>query len=119
MESGLPVVRVLPLGVDIPVEPGESLMRAAQRAGYVWPTRCRGMALCTACTVEVESGATNFNGISEIEAEALEHVRTRKPPGERELRLACQAEPRGDAVVVKRGVRVASESRPSLPDFYI
>jgi|HubBroStandDraft_6_1064221.scaffolds.fasta_scaffold92359_2 2Fe-2S ferredoxin len=38
------VVRVEPLGVDIDVRPGESIMAAAQRSGYYWPTHCQAMA---------------------------------------------------------------------------
>jgi hypothetical protein len=38
------VVRVEPLGVDIDVRPGESIMAAAQRGGYYWPTQCHCQA---------------------------------------------------------------------------
>jgi hypothetical protein len=36
------VVRVEPLDID--VRPGESIMAAAQRSGYYWPTHCQAMA---------------------------------------------------------------------------
>ena len=42
------VVRVEPAGVDIPVDDGETLMAAAVRAGYRWPTVCGGQAQCGA-----------------------------------------------------------------------
>ena len=52
----VPTVRVEPDGHVIPVGEGESLIEAAWRQGYDWPTTCYGQARCTACHVEVVSG---------------------------------------------------------------
>ncbi len=50
--TGTVVVRVEPLGVSIEVARGETLMAAAERQGYRWPTVCHGQALCTVCFIE-------------------------------------------------------------------
>src|SRR5258707_15458205 len=87
------IVRVLPIDVDIIVRPGESLMTAAQRQGYFWPTRCRGQALCTACLFEVASGDESFGPIETLEHSALTSLASFQARRERPLRLACQARP--------------------------
>ena len=35
-------VRILPLDITIDAAPGDTLMGAAQAAGYYWPTACAG-----------------------------------------------------------------------------
>jgi ferredoxin len=72
-------VRVLPLDAELTVQPGESMMSAAQRQGYFWPTRCRGQALCTACLFEVVSGDESFDEIEPLEREALESLSGERP----------------------------------------
>ncbi len=97
-------VRVEPLGADLEPEPGESVIEAAWRLGYQWPTTCWGQAECMLCRVDVIAGeeATVPQGADEELA-----LRTRLPasaqrPG---LRLACRLQVRGDGVVLrKRGV---------------
>jgi 2Fe-2S ferredoxin len=101
----MPVVRVEPLGVAIEVDDGETLMAAAERLGYRWPTICHGQAECTVCFVVVEQGADHFAPAGPRELAALENVAGRSLYEGRALRLACQARPTGDAVVFKRGVR--------------
>ncbi|MFC4944222.1 2Fe-2S iron-sulfur cluster-binding protein [Pseudonocardia sp. GCM10023141] len=104
-------VRIEPLGIELAVLPGESLMAAARRHGFWWPTRCRGQALCTACLCEVVSGADRFEAIGRLEREALESLREFRDRRPGELRLGCQARPTGRATVHKRGVRPAGEAR--------
>ena len=50
-------VRVEPIGVTFELRPGETLMAAAQRRGYWWPTICKGNAQCNRCAVRVVDGA--------------------------------------------------------------
>ncbi|MFF7602513.1 2Fe-2S iron-sulfur cluster-binding protein [Streptomyces mirabilis] len=106
-------VRVLPLNVELTVHPGESLMAAAQRVGYFWPTRCQGQALCTACLFEVVSGNEEFAPIEPLEQGALESLSEFQAKRERPLRLGCQARPGGPAAVFKRGMKPADRPRPS------
>jgi ferredoxin len=104
-------VRVLPLDVELTVHSGESMMSAAQRQGYFWPTRCRGQALCTACLFEVVSEDEGFEEIEPLEQEALESLSAFQAKRTGRLRLGCQARPRAAATVVKRGVKPAEPPR--------
>jgi 2Fe-2S ferredoxin len=103
------VVRVEPLGVDIDVQPGESIMAAAQRAGYHWPTQCQAMGSCTACFARVKQGAGSLSAVEAAEADSLERLARRFGRRGRNIRLACQAKPTGDVVVVKPGVKPVTE----------
>jgi 2Fe-2S ferredoxin len=99
-------VQVMPSNVTIEVLPGESVLAAAARCGFRWPSICGGQASCTVCFMEIQTG---------IEDAGIER------PGERErldfagrkgsqFRLACQSYPTGPMMVIKRGVK------PKLPE---
>lgn len=111
----MPVVRVEPAGAAIDVLPGETLMRAATRAGYWWPTVCNGNAQCNRCFVTVLDGADALEPMAATEREGLERVRWhgRERPGER---LACQLRVHGDAVVHKLGVLPAQRGARARGD---
>ena len=97
-----PVVRVQPSGVDIEVLPGETLIEAAWREGYFWPTNCFGQAQCMVCRVRVVEGAENLSEMGTEEANAL------RMNGLGDLvggRLACLLEVHGPAIVEKEGVQ--------------
>jgi 2Fe-2S ferredoxin len=108
--AGVPVL-VLPLDVELTVRPGESMMAAAQRQGYFWPTRCRGQAICTACLFEVVAGGEGFAPVGPLEQEALESLSEFQAKRAGQLRLGCQARPRAAATVFKRGVKPAERPR--------
>jgi 2Fe-2S ferredoxin len=97
----MPTVRVEPDTILIAMAPGETLIEAAWRLGYAWPTTCYGQAECTACHVEIISGAEHASAVGDDEAAALAVL------GKvgRSRRLACRLQFSGDAVVRKRGVR--------------
>ena len=101
-----PIVHVEPSGIDFELLPGETIIEAAWRYGYHWPTVCYGQAECTACHLEVQSGDEHLTPVEDKEREALAQ---RLPgPGRRDLsriRLACQARATGDVTVYKTGVR--------------
>jgi ferredoxin, 2Fe-2S len=97
----MPSVRVEPEGFVLTVEPGETLIEAAWRLGYVWPTTCYGKAECTMCHVEVLAGAGHLSAVGDEEAAALAMLGRRG----RGMRLACRLQLAGDAVVRKQGVR--------------
>ncbi|MGH3560579.1 MAG: 2Fe-2S iron-sulfur cluster-binding protein [Mycobacterium sp.] len=101
----MPVVRVEPAGIVIDVAHGETLMHAAERLGYRWPTSCHGEAKCTACFVVVEDGVERLEPARPLELAGLELFQGGSLYEGREVRLACQLRPRGDAIVFKRGVR--------------
>lgn len=99
------VVHVEPLGVDIEVLEGETLMHAAERQGYRWPTLCHGQAQCTVCAITVDDGPDAFLPPGPLEEEALKMFAGRSFYEGKTPRLACQARPATDTVVTKRGVR--------------
>jgi ferredoxin len=101
------VVRVLPVAVDIVVLDGESIMEAAQRQGFYWPTRCRGQALCTACLFEVVGDPDAFSAIAPREEDVLDSFTSLQARRTGQLRLGCQARLTRSATVFKRGVKVA------------
>lgn len=100
------MVHVEPSGCDLELEPGETIIEAAWRLGYHWPTVCFGQATCTVCHVEVLSGEDNLTPASDEEQDAIQH---RLPGAHRrdltQLRLACRTGATGDASVRKNGVR--------------
>ena len=96
-------VRVLPSGVDIEVGAGETVMAAAQRVGYRWPTVCGGQGTCRTCFAGVQARPEQCSAIGELEREGLEAL---KEPTTGDVRLACQLHIDGPGVVLfKRGVR--------------
>ena len=110
-------VRVLPLDIELTVRPGESMMAAAQRQGYFWPTRCQGQAICTACLFEVVSGGEGFEPVRSLETDALEDLSEFQAKRAGQLRLGCQARPRAAATVFKRGVKRAERPRRPISFF--
>ncbi len=112
------VVRVEPTGVSLAVRRGETLMAAAERLGYRWPTICHGQAVCTACHVVLTRDTEAFEPAGPREQAALRLFEGRSYFDGKIVRLACQARPVADTTVTKRGVR-AIEPRPerrSPPD---
>lgn len=98
------LVTVEPSGLVLEVESGETLMGAAARAGYRWPSLCGGDGACSICWVEVLGGSEHLSEVSAGEQETMELVpalvrRTRT------VRLACQARVGGDVTVRKPGVK--------------
>ena len=101
-------VTILPANLEIEVNPGDTLMGAAQRLGLYWPTTCGGQAICTTCLSEIVSGAGLLAEMGRNERKTLVAER-----GEailaRPMRLACQAIVLKDGVMTvnKPGVRAA------------
>ena len=100
-----PVVHVVPIGIDLELAPGETIIEAAWRHGYDWPTVCYGQAQCTACHVEVLSGEEHVTPIEAEERDALDHRLIVTGSTDRtRIRLACRASATGDVTVRKDGV---------------
>lgn len=95
---------VQPSGVAIHVAEGETLMAAAERAGYRWPTICHGKGECTVCFVVTQDPAA-FADPERVELAGLEMFAGRALYEGKVLRLACQARPSRDTTVTKRGVK--------------
>jgi len=99
-----PVVRVEPLGVDIEVQPGETLIEAAWRQGFDWPTVCYAQAECTLCHVRVLEGSENLAPMQQQESKTIQELLGRARHRDA-IRLACRLEVRGNVVVRKNGVQ--------------
>lgn len=102
-------VRVEPAAMTVTLEPGESLLDAAFRAGWRWPSICHGNAECLVCWVQVIEGAENVVPPGPIERAALEVLAGRQAnmaAPAAGTRLACQISFTGDAVVKRVGLRL-------------
>ena len=106
----VPAMNVYVKGSDvvIAVRDGEPLMRAAERLSYFWPTICHGQAECTACWIETDDPDA-FEPPRPVELDGLTLFEGRSFYVDKNVRLACQARPLRDTVVVKRGVRLVTE----------
>jgi ferredoxin, 2Fe-2S len=99
-------ITVLPLGLTLDVEPGETVMAAARRAGYTWPTVCDASASCGTCVSIVRAGLSHCGPIPDDERETLTRT-LGSVDGDR--RLACRLTIDGDVTITKRGVHPAQE----------
>ena len=96
-------VRVEASDIDLTAEHGETIMAAAERLGYAWPTQCGGIADCTLCNVKVLNGSEQLSAVAAAEADAL--ARLPILAGRAGIiRLACQAHVLGPVVLKKSGV---------------
>ena len=98
-------LRVEPSGAEIDVDTDETIMAAARRHGYRWPTICNGKAECTTCYVKVVAGQANLGPIGPVEERGMDLLLRSFPGSAGSIRLACQATLTGDVVVRKPGVR--------------
>jgi len=99
-----PVVLVEPIGVTFRLADGETLIQAAWREGYYWPTVCGGRAECTVCHVLIGAGEGNAVSADEYETAMIAQVVERTRPAA-PVRLACRLRVSGPVTVYKRAVR--------------
>ena len=98
------MVRIEPLGVNVSVREGETVMSAAQRCGLRWPTVCQGLGECLVCRLEILDGPFGDPPLTGRERDAFSSGRLCE--GEQgTVRLACQLRPAADMTVFKAGVR--------------
>lgn len=95
----MPSVTLRPDDVSISVADGETVFGAAYRAGYAWPTACRGAAQCGTCHTVVLSGHEFTNPVRPDEAEILARL---PQPAVGTRRLACRLAPTGDLLLLQR-----------------
>jgi ferredoxin, 2Fe-2S len=98
----VPTVRVLPADDVVEVDAGESLMAAARRQGWFWPTVCGGDCECGTCWVVVEEGAEHASAMEAAERTTLAKGMKANEP---KVRLACQIKISGPMVVTRRSVK--------------
>ena len=100
-------VTVMPSGCVFDIRPEETVLRAAWRNGYFWPTICNGQGTCKTCALMIEDGEEHFSAIDAWEQEGLAALGPLPKGGA--WRLACQAKASSDVSVRKVGVRKAPE----------
>jgi 2Fe-2S ferredoxin len=103
----MPTVRVLPADAVVEVAAGESLMAAAQRQGWFWPTVCGGDCDCGTCWVVVEEGAEHGSAMETAERATLARGMKANEP---RARLACQIKVLGPMVVTRRSVKASTRA---------
>lgn len=99
------MIQVEPSGVSFEVEAGETIMAAAIRNGFTWPTICGGRGTCKTCVFLTLAGGANLLAAEPWEVEGLETIAETLPNGGEGWRLACQAKATGDVTLRKVGVR--------------
>jgi ferredoxin len=90
---------VLPADVDLTVDDGETLLDAALRHGWKWPTLCNGDGECGLCHVSVEAGEQYLNPMGSPERQRL---KLGLAAGDPAARLACQIRIHDGTVRVRR-----------------
>lgn len=97
-------IRVEPIGIELEVPEGETVMDAVCAQGYFWPVGCAKNGECTNCAMEIISGVGRVSTMGRFERQNLLRQRGPRSIEDPRLRLACQARIEGDLVVYKRGV---------------
>ena len=104
-------VRIEPAGFELTVRSGQTVFDAALEAGVSWPTICFGQARCTACALQVISGAENADPSGQEEQAVLKQLAGRRRKSSmRDTRLACRLTVSNDLTVDKRGAKFKPES---------
>lgn len=90
----MPVITFAPVGVTVEVEPGTTVLQAAERGQVFLRHVCGGKAMCATCRCKVIAGADKLSPMARHEEKRLKELYAA-----REARLSCQAEIRGDVTV--------------------
>ena len=98
-------MRVEPLDIEFEAPVNETVMDAANAAGFFWPVGCNRNGECTNCAMDVVSGVGRLSKMGRFERANLVRQRGQASTDNPRLRLACQARVEGDVVVYKLGVR--------------
>ena len=101
------MIHVEPTGVSFEAKENETIMAAAIRNGYTWPTICGGQGTCKTCVFLTLEGQRNLVDVEPREEQALDSIIDTLPNRGQGFRLACQAKATGDVKLRKIGVRQA------------
>jgi ferredoxin len=104
--GAMSVVTVLPLGLELEVAEGDTVMSAAHSAGYIWPTECESAASCGLCVSIIREGQAHCGPMPDEERETLNRTMGQVDPSRR---LACRLTVTGPVTLTKRGVRPSGE----------
>lgn len=90
----MPTITFQPLGTVVEVNPGTTILQAAEQHGVFLRHVCGGNAMCATCRCKVLEGAESLSPMARHEQKRLAELYAPK-----NARLSCQAEIRGDVVV--------------------
>lgn len=99
------MILVEPSNVSFDPFENETIMTAALRNGYSWPTICEGRGTCKTCVFQIMDGESNLEDMGSWEAEALASITDSLPGARASWRLACQAKATGNVRIRKIGVK--------------
>ena len=90
----MPTITFQPLGIHVTVEPGTTILKAAEQGEVFLRYVCGGNAMCATCRCKVVQGAEHLSPMARHEQKRLKELYAPK-----EARLSCQAEIQGDVTV--------------------
>jgi Uncharacterized metal-binding protein len=90
----MPRVKFVPLGKEVELKQGETILKAARTNGIPLGSSCNGDCICGWCRIEVIEGAENLSTPEDCERE----ISSRMELKENE-RIACATKVWGDIVV--------------------
>lgn len=90
----MPTITFQPLGKQVEVAPGTTILAAAEQGEVFLRHVCGGKAMCATCRCKVVQGAEHLSPMARHEQKRLNELYA-----PREARLSCQAEIHGDVVV--------------------
>ncbi len=97
-------VHIESASISFSVISGETVIQAAWRNGFYWPTICGGVAECGACRCEVTSGVDHV-----LAPDIQEQIFFRSHPRLNNIantqRLACRLKITGPVTIAKTGVK--------------
>jgi 2Fe-2S ferredoxin len=99
------MIQVEPSGAAFDIQANETIIQAAWRNGYTWPTICNGRGTCKTCVFLTLDGEPNLSVVEAWEQEGLQSIADSLPNAGRDWRLACQATVHGNVRLRKIGVR--------------
>jgi 2Fe-2S ferredoxin len=93
-------ITILPSGLQIEVENGKTLLKAAVENKLCWPHTCGGKAQCGSCAYVIVRGRENLSPASRYEQRQIIANKGRQI-AINQMRLACQSVVNGDVTIHK------------------
>ncbi len=91
-------ITILPSGLQIEVEAGKTILKAAVENEVCWPHTCGGKETCGSCAYIIVDGNENLAPLGRFEQRQLVALKGRQI---QPMRLACQSVVNGDVTIKK------------------
>ncbi len=98
-------IEVEPARITFDIHADETIIQAAWRNGYTWPTICGGQGTCKTCVFQILEGFEHLSPVEAWEDTGLRSLADSLPNKGQGYRLACQAKVHADIRLRKIGVR--------------